>query len=279
MVPTTEDITDAEFESLLDQLHGKGQFAPDAVAAAPAPTEATAPASNEITDDEFEALLDQLHGKGSFAADALPEVAATAAVPAATAATADAAPAADGLISDHEFEALLDELHGKGKFTEVVGAAAPAATAAAAVATPAPVAAKAAAPVDAKPAPAPAPARAAAAPTADKQPASEAETTVRVDTARLDDIMNMVGELVLVRNRLVRLGLNSGDEAMQKAVSNLDVVTADLQTAVIKTRPLTGCARNWARRRRDVLLGHHRPPAVYRTPRLYRHPWQFGHRR
>lgn len=48
--------------------------------------------------------------------------------------------------------------------------------------------------------------------------------------------MNMVGELVLVRNRLVRLGLNSGDEAMAKAVSNLDVVTADLQTSVMKTR-------------------------------------------
>jgi len=46
----------------------------------------------------------------------------------------------------------------------------------------------------------------------------------------------MVGELVLVRNRLVRLGLNSGDEAMAKAVSNLDVVTADLQTSVMKTR-------------------------------------------
>src|SRR3546814_15613270 len=46
----------------------------------------------------------------------------------------------------------------------------------------------------------------------------------------------MVGELVLVRNRLVRLGLNSQDEAMAKAVSNLDVVTADLQTAVMKTR-------------------------------------------
>ncbi|WP_294736687.1 chemotaxis protein CheA [uncultured Pseudomonas sp.] len=237
MVPTTEDITDAEFESLLDQLHGKGQFAPDAVAAAPAPTEAAAPASNEITDDEFEALLDQLHGKGSFAADALPEVAATATAAAPVAAAVAAAPAADGLISDHEFEALLDELHGKGKFTEVAGAAAPAASAAAAVATPAPVAAKAAAaPAAAKPAPAPAPARAAAAPAPDKQPASEAETTVRVDTARLDDIMNMVGELVLVRNRLVRLGLNSGDEAMQKAVSNLDVVTADLQTAVMKTR-------------------------------------------
>ena len=232
--PTSEDISDAEFESLLDQLHGKGQFAADAVApAAAAATAADAPAakaSTDITDDEFEALLDQLHGKGTFAADALPKVAATAATAAAPAA-ASAAPAGDGLISDHEFESLLDELHGKGKFSEV----APAATAA-------PVAAKAAAPAPvAKPAPAPtpaaapAPARAAAAPVADK-PATEAETTVRVDTARLDDIMNMVGELVLVRNRLVRLGLSSGDEAMQKAVSNLDVVTADLQTAVMKTR-------------------------------------------
>ncbi|AZE62412.1 chemotaxis protein CheA [Pseudomonas synxantha] len=231
--PTSEDITDAEFESLLDQLHGKGQFAADAVAPA-APEAPAASASTDITDDEFEALLDQLHGKGTFVAEALPEVAATAATaaaaPAAPAAST-AAPAGDGLISDHEFEALLDELHGKGKFTEVAPAAAAAVAAA-------PVAAKAAAPV-AKPAPAPAaapaPARAAA-PAAAEKPASEAETTVRVDTARLDDIMNMVGELVLVRNRLVRLGLNSGDEAMQKAVSNLDVVTADLQTAVMKTR-------------------------------------------
>ncbi len=230
--PTSEDITDAEFESLLDQLHGKGQFAADAVAPAGAAAGAAqapaASASTDITDDEFEALLDQLHGKGTFAADALPAVAATAAAPAAPA--AGVKPADDGLISDHEFEALLDDLHGKGKFTEVAPAAA--------AATAAPVAAKAAAPA-AKPAPAPAaapaPARAATAPVAEK-PASEAETTVRVDTARLDDIMNMVGELVLVRNRLVRLGLSSGDEAMQKAVSNLDVVTADLQTAVMKTR-------------------------------------------
>ncbi|WLG37993.1 chemotaxis protein CheA [Pseudomonas rhodesiae] len=236
--PTSEDITDAEFESLLDQLHGKGQFAADAVAPAAASlAPAAAAASTDITDDEFEALLDQLHGKGTFAADALPEVAATAAAPADAKPAAAAAPAGDGLITDHEFEALLDDLHGKGKFSEVP---APAASAAAATAAkPAPVAAKAAAPAAApKPAaaaPAAAPARAAAAPVADK-PASEAETTVRVDTARLDDIMNMVGELVLVRNRLVRLGLSSGDESMQKAVSNLDVVTADLQTAVMKTR-------------------------------------------
>ncbi|VVN52554.1 Chemotaxis protein CheA [Pseudomonas fluorescens] len=226
--PTSEDITDAEFESLLDQLHGKGQFAADAVAPVAAVEAPAAPASTDITDDEFEALLDQLHGKGTFAVDALPEVAA------APAAATSAKPADDGLISDHEFEALLDDLHGKGKFSEVASTAA--------VATAAPVAAKAAAPAPApvaaaKPAaPAPAPARAAAAPPPAEKPASEAETTVRVDTARLDDIMNMVGELVLVRNRLVRLGLSSGDEAMQKAVSNLDVVTADLQTAVMKTR-------------------------------------------
>lgn len=234
----SDEITDAEFESLLDQLHGKGQFAPDsvgAVASAPAAAAETgaAPASGDITDDEFEALLDQLHGKGTFAADALPGAAA---------APAAAAPAASGdHISEHEFEALLDELHGKGKFApDGVSAAAPAA----AVATkpaPAAAAAKPAAAAAASPAPAraaaaaPAPARQAA-PAAEKHPASEAETTVRVDTARLDEIMNMVGELVLVRNRLVRLGLNSGDEAMSKAVSNLDVVTADLQTAVMKTR-------------------------------------------
>jgi len=148
-------------------------------------------------------------------------------------------PTSSDEISDHEFEALLDQLHGKGKFSgDSVAAEAPAALAA-------PVAAKAESQPVAKPAPAPAvPAAAAkpaaaprpAAPAAEKHAVSEAETTVRVDTARLDEIMNMVGELVLVRNRLVRLGLNSGDEAMSKAVSNLDVVTADLQTAVMKTR-------------------------------------------
>ncbi|MEC6745163.1 chemotaxis protein CheA [Pseudomonas qingdaonensis] len=232
----SDEITDAEFESLLDQLHGKGQFAPDSVAAASAAAPgADAAPSGDITDDEFEALLDQLHGKGTFAADALPGAVAAAA-PAA------AAPAAAGdHISEHEFEALLDELHGKGKFAPdaVSGAGAASAPAAAATVAAKPAAkpaAAAAAPAPAKaPAPAPAPARQAA-PAADKHPASEAETTVRVDTARLDEIMNMVGELVLVRNRLVRLGLNSGDEAMSKAVSNLDVVTADLQTAVMKTR-------------------------------------------
>jgi len=244
----SDEITDAEFESLLDQLHGKGQFAADAVApAAAAPAAPAAGDDSDITDDEFEALLDQLHGKGNFAVDALES--AMASVPASTAPAAAAA--GSDLITDHEFESLLDELHGKGKFTDVATGAPVTAGSAAAVAAPAAKAPAAAAnPVakapQSKPEPkaetpkpaaaaAPAPARAPATPPPEK-PASEAETTVRVDTARLDEIMNMVGELVLVRNRLVRLGLNSGDEAMQKAVSNLDVVTADLQTSVMKTR-------------------------------------------
>ncbi len=226
---SSDEITDDEFESLLDQLHGKGQFAaaPAAPVAAPEPVAAAAPAAggDEITDDEFEALLDQLHGKGQFVP---PEVEAPV-VPAAT-----SAPIAGGDddITDDEFEALLDQLHGKGKFVEPE-AIKPVEIAVAPVAAAKPVAARPAAKaaeVRAEPAKAAAPAA------AEKSAASEAETTVRVDTARLDEIMNMVGELVLVRNRLVRLGSNNGDEAMSKAVSNLDVVTADLQTAVMKTR-------------------------------------------
>ncbi|OQR27016.1 chemotaxis protein CheA [Pseudomonas sp. Bc-h] len=237
---TSDEITDAEFESLLDQLHGKGQFAVDAVVPAAAAAPAVAPASDEITDDEFEALLDQLHGKGSFS----PEAGAAAPVAAAPTA-AEAKAAASDEITDNEFEDLLDQLHGKGKFEPAVAANAATATAPVKKAEPAKVEAPkaepakaaapapaAAAPAKAAPAAAPAPARAAPA-VAEK---TEAETTVRVDTARLDEIMNMVGELVLVRNRLVRLGANSSDEAMSKAVSNLDVVTADLQTAVMKTR-------------------------------------------
>ncbi|PTV54069.1 MULTISPECIES: chemotaxis protein CheA [Pseudomonas] len=228
-----DEITDAEFESLLDQLHGKGQF--NAEVAAPPVAVSSEAVSDEITDAEFESLLDQLHGKGTFQAGALP--AAQAPAPAAP----DNSAASDE-ISEHEFEALLDQLHGKGKFGGDVAAV----EAPAAVQAQAPAAAKAESPPVTKPAAAPAPAPSPAskpaaaprapAPAAEKHAASEAETTVRVDTARLDEIMNMVGELVLVRNRLVRLGLNSGDEAMSKAVSNLDVVTADLQTAVMKTR-------------------------------------------
>lgn len=215
-----DSMTEAEFERMLDELHGAGAPGRSATAA---PTPSAAPASgDDITDDEFEALLDQLHGKGSFQ----PEVKASSASPASTA-TPAAAAKKDDEITDDEFEALLDQLHGKGKAPVE---AAPKAEVERQP-TPEPVAAPAAVPAKATEAPV-APAAGAA---ADKG-AVAAETTVRVDTKRLDQIMNMVGELVLVRNRLVSLSSSAQSEEMTKAIANLDVVTADIQGAVMKTR-------------------------------------------
>ena len=245
-----EDITEDEFEALLDELHGTGG-APGASAAkapapAPTPTPTPAPTSSsggneDITDDEFEALLDELHGKGQFGGEA----AAPATPPPPSPAPA-AESAGDEEISDDEFEALLDQLHGQGKGP---GVGAPKAEKPAEKprvkvenmpAEPAKPAAKAPAPAKAESKPA-APAKAAesAAKKEEKKAAPAApqpETTVRVDTRRLDQIMNMVGELVLVRNRLLSLGISINDESMSKAIANLDVVTGDLQGAVMQTR-------------------------------------------
>jgi two-component system chemotaxis sensor kinase CheA len=211
------DITDDEFEQLLDALNDE-KAAPAAVSEAVA-ADAVASGNGDINDDEFEALLDQLHGKGKFAgAPAAPAVAKET--------VAEASSDQPANISDDEFESLLDQLHGKGGSPTAAAATAPAAPAPAKK----PEAAKisAAAKTSVEPAPAKAPAR-------DAAPAAS-EASVRVDTKRLDDIMNMVGELVLVRNRLQRLGDQSEDEQMHKAVANLDVVTTDLQAAVMQTR-------------------------------------------
>jgi two-component system, chemotaxis family, sensor kinase CheA len=169
-----------------------------AQSAAATPAPAPSGSGDMITDDEFEALLDQLQGGGK------PAEAKPAAAPVATAAE----PAPSDAITDAEFEALLDQLHGAAKTPATTSVAAPAVVQHQAPATTAPAAAA--------------------------QPA--AETTVRVDTKRLDDIMNLVGELVLVRNRLSTLKSTMENEAMSKAVANLDLVTSDLQTAVMKTR-------------------------------------------
>ena len=126
---------------------------------------------------------------------------------------AGAAVASGGdLISDDEFEALLDQLHGDGVPTTV---AAP---------SPAP-------PPRPQPAPKPAPAGKPVA-----KAGGETEQTIRVDTKRLDAIVNLVGELVLSRNRLKTLRARIRDEELDRAVSSLDIATARLQTAVMRTR-------------------------------------------
>tara|TARA_Y100001960_G_scaffold333703_1_gene440411 strand:+ start:6770 stop:8947 length:2178 start_codon:yes stop_codon:yes gene_type:complete len=73
-----------------------------------------------------------------------------------------------------------------------------------------------------------------------------AETTIRVETGRLDQVMNLVGELVLARNSLVRqLKAPESQEALNNlenvgmVQSNLDLlsrVTKDLQKSVLHTR-------------------------------------------
>jgi len=255
-----DEISEDEFEALLDELHGSS--APGISAPGQSSTstksEAKAPAAqspdvkspyvssgsgDDITDDEFEALLDDLHGKGKFSAA---EESAEPSKPAPQSASASG----DEEITDDEFEALLDQLHGSGQGPTVQSAAdtkAPQPNVDKA-ATEAIQKAKQSAPAVAKAAPAAAaPSKAASAAPASKDAgkkdekkaapsAPPAETTVRVDTKRLDQIMNMVGELVLVRNRLISLGINTNDESMSKAIANLDVVTGDLQGAVMKTR-------------------------------------------
>lgn len=219
-----DDIDESEFEALLDALHGagKGPSIEDSESG-----NASVIDSDDITDDEFESLLDELHGSGSFKAATAP-TAPVASVP------EPMTPVDADEISDDEFEKLLDELHGTGTGPGVNSPVAPS------------TAAKPAAPVSSQPAakvPVAAPVvkaqpvvqeKTAAKPPVANMP--QAETTVRVDTSRLDQIMNMVGELVLVRNRLLSLGISRDDEDMSKALANLDLVTADLQGAVMKTR-------------------------------------------
>jgi two-component system, chemotaxis family, sensor kinase CheA len=146
-----------------------------------------------------QALIDQFDVQGG----------APAHKPAATAAIA-AAPAGD-MIGDDEFEALLDQLHGGGAPTSVAPPSPPRA------------------------APAPSPAKPAGPKPAAKA-GGEAEQTIRVDTKRLDAIVNLVGELVLSRNRLKTLRARIRDEELDRAVSSLDIATARLQTAVMRTR-------------------------------------------
>lgn len=115
---------------------------------------------------------------------------------------------------------------------DMSGAPAPA-PAAAPAAAPTPAAASSAAPAGASAA---APAAPAAAPKPAARAPSEAEHTVRVDTKRLDAIVNLTGELVLARNRLKTLRSRIKDEELERAVSSLDLATARLQSAVMRTR-------------------------------------------
>ena len=102
-------------------------------------------------------------------------------------------------------------------------------------------------------APAPVTAKAPEAPSDDAKAAAPAkrapavvEQTIRVDVKRLDHLMNLIGELVLAKNRLIKINDDveeryEGEEFLEElnqVVSIVSLVTTDLQIAVMKTRML-----------------------------------------
>lgn len=181
----------------------------------------------DISDEEFEALLNQRDMLAMASAEATPTEASSSPF------VAGLDP--DGEITDEEFEAMLAGLQ-SGKSAQE--AALEAAKSVGALVESTPAVAKMAEPVMAEavkatPAPVPKPA---AKPAVAAKAGDEAESTVRVDTKRLDEIMNLVGELVLVRNRLLNLRTLLQNEEVSAVVANLDHVTMDLQASVMKTR-------------------------------------------
>jgi two-component system chemotaxis sensor kinase CheA len=88
------------------------------------------------------------------------------------------------------------------------------------------------------------------------------ENTIRVDTARLDQVLNLSGEIGLTKNRLTSLrvdilaGKNDADtlHALDQAVSQLDLLVSDLQNSVMKTRmqPIGRLFQKYPRIARDL---------------------------
>lgn len=190
-------ITEEEFDALLDELHGKGQFKTSV-------SDRVIPASGDITEDEFESYLDQLHGKGKFNAKNIGAGHASHDVK---------SDVADESAEEPEKVVSKLKIDQKGDASEK------------------------AKPIASQPA---------------------ADSTVRVDTHILDEIMNMVGELVLVRNRFQNLKAQHGmDEHFGQTIANLDLVTANLQLAVMKTRmqPIKKVFGRFPRVVRDLARG------------------------
>jgi len=88
------------------------------------------------------------------------------------------------------------------------------------------------------------------------------ETTIRIDTARLDQVLNLSGEIGLTKNRIANLktqilhGRNDQEtlKALDTAVSQLDLLVSDLQNAVMKTRmqPIGRLFQKYPRLARDL---------------------------
>ena len=86
---------------------------------------------------------------------------------------------------------------------------------------------------------------------------SASDSTIRVDVSLLDQLMNLVGELVLARNQILQF-TNSAEESGLLATSQrLNLITTELQEGVMKTRmqPIGNIWSKFPRTVRDVALG------------------------
>ena len=95
----------------------------------------------------------------------------------------------------------------------------------------------------------------------EKRREEEGERVLRIDVQKIENLMNLVGELVLERNRLLRLsqsmaeeGLSKKSEELEVVVSSIDRIVGDLQLAVMKTRmqPVKKLFQKFPRVARDL---------------------------
>ncbi|HEX5623878.1 MAG TPA: chemotaxis protein CheW, partial [Sulfuricurvum sp.] len=229
--------------------------APEAPAPVPEPVTAAPVADEEepdysaMSDAEVEAEIERLLAEKQ--AEAASKRAGTAPQP-----TVEEEPDYSGM-SDAEVEAEIERLLAEKQAeaaakranqgsTNTQPEAEPKPSAPAPAATPAPAPKAEVAPV-AKPAAAAAPApRRSEGKEEGEKGGSTVEQTIRVDVKRLDHLMNLIGELVLGKNRLIKINDDVEEryegeaflEELNQVVSIVSLVTTDLQIAVMKTRML-----------------------------------------
>ncbi len=71
---------------------------------------------------------------------------------------------------------------------------------------------------------------------ATQQKRSVADSSIRVDVALLDRLMNLVGELVLSRNQIIQLASDGDNGGLGPPSQRLNLITSELQEGVMKTR-------------------------------------------
>jgi two-component system chemotaxis sensor kinase CheA len=87
--------------------------------------------------------------------------------------------------------------------------------------------------------------------------AAASDSTIRVDVALLDKVMNLVGELVLARNQVLLFAGRAKDTAFLAASQRLNLITTELQEGVMKTRmqPIGNLCGQFHRTLRGFALG------------------------